>query len=142
MTFVRARPRLRGEVRTRLLVVAVAAIVLGILGMHGLAGHDTGSHLDASAQMVHGAAATDQVESGTGDPQGGAPAGMSGMTMTCGVMLAAAAITVLLLLVRRSPRPTLWAVLALADEVWRPDPGVRLRNTGPPNAWRFSVIRC
>lgn len=123
-------------------MVAVAAIVLGILGMHGLAGHDTGSHLAASAQMAHGAAGTGHAEAGTADPQGGAPAGMSGMAMTCGVMLAAAAITVLLLLVRRSGRPRLWAVLALADGVWRPRPGVRLLSTSPPPSWRFSVIRC
>ena len=142
MSSPRARPRLRGEVRTRLLVAAVAAIVLGILGMHGLAGHDTGSHLDAPAQVAHGAAVAGHATTGLADPDHGAPAGMGSMAMTCGVMLAAAAITVLLLLLRRSVRPRLWAVLALADEVWRPVPGVRLRNTGPPNAWRFSVIRC
>ena len=153
MTTTRTRPRLRGEVRSGLLVAAVAALVLGILGMHGFAGHDASGHGEARAERTHGIAAISSATAASDSaparpttdavkPDGGAPAGMGGMAMSCGLMLAAAAITALLFLVRRSVRPRLWAVLPLVESAWRPLPGARLLGAGPPHAWRFSVIRC
>lgn len=142
MTSTRTRTRLRGDVRARLIVVSVAAIVLGILGMHGFGGHDTDHGAAMSSATTGSDSPAGQPPTAVTDPDGGHPAGMGSMAMTCGVMLAAAAITGLLLLLRRSGPPRLWAVLALADDVWRPQQGARLLSTSPPVAWRFSVIRC
>jgi hypothetical protein len=144
------------------LAALVAALVLGILGMHSLAIHGTPAGFSASPgvpSMAGGAAGasdssrahaskTDDVGlltgkvSGDGSMQGsghGSGDGMS-MLMLCAVMLAAAALTVLVLLVVGIVRPLLpgafhpAAVRARALQ-W-------VRGTGPPHEWHFSVIRC
>jgi hypothetical protein len=156
----RSRPRTPGRVRPALLVPAVVAIVLGILGMHGFDTHGVNLH----GTMAHTEAGTsaasvmpdhDPVAAERGDahstahpgtsaagPVSGEAVGMTGLVMLCVAMLAGAAAALLALLVRRSRLPKVWALLQPAGRVWRPEPLVLRVGTGPPSAWRFSVIRC
>jgi hypothetical protein len=150
--------------RPAVLAPVVVAIVLGILGMHGIDAHGVGLHASmthaaapAAAVMAGhepGAAASSDSHSG-GDaalravehPDGhaggtGGSGGLGEALMLCVAMLAGAAVALLAVLVRRGRLPRVWAVL---------DPAARLRpvvqtmvqmGTGPPAVWRFSVIRC
>jgi Family of unknown function (DUF6153) len=126
-----------------LLAAVVAAIVLGILGMHALnthamtmadAGHDaTTGH---SALLAAGEASAD--EATVTERVGGH--GTGPMQMLCAVMLAAAgALLAVVVALRRSPRR--WAHLRaeLTALVTMP---TALLETRPPPVWEFSVMRC
>ena len=65
---------------------------------------------------------------------------MANMVMLCVVMLAAAALTLLVLLSVRFARQVLPA--AFQPAALRADALAWVRGTGPPYAWQFSVIRC
>jgi hypothetical protein len=155
---MRIRLRTRGRVRPALLVPAVVAIVLGILGMHGFDTHGVNMHgamlhaetgtSAASVMPGHDPLAAERGDAhstarpGTSATASGEAVGMSGLVMLCAAMLAGAAAALLSLLVRRSRLPKVWALLQPAGRVWRPEPLVLRVGTGPPSAWRFSVIRC
>lgn len=147
----------------------VTALVVGILGMHALASHGSptaptaptaASSTWSSAGMpssrdaatatgdslaghAHAAAATAVPTEGavTGVDVGtGSGHGMTDMVMSCIVMLAAAALTLLVRLFGDPFRPLLPAAFepAVVHErvlLW-------VRGTGPPPVWAFSVIRC
>ena len=151
----------------------VAALVVGILGMHALASHGTPAAAAAPASSMatmsttgmpagHDAAMTagtshaghdhavatsrpaTQATSTSVDPaasSGHGPGhGMAGMVMLCVVMLAAAALTLLVVLAAGLFRPLLPAAFmpaAVRDRALR-----WVRGTGPPYEWQFSVIRC
>ena len=159
VTMLRTRPRTRVRLRPALLAPAVVAIVLGVLGMHGVDAHGVNMH----GTMTNAEAATSTVtavhDPGTVERGGahstaphsetsatthnsGDASGMGGTVMLCVAMLAGAAATLLALLARRGSRPKLWAVLQTARRMWRPAPHVWRIGTGPPSLWRFSVIRC
>ena len=141
------------------------ALVVGIVGMHGLASHgpradptavsDTMSMTGAtSAQRSampsggshegHERSAkphTANAATGTAaDPGSGSSHDLAGMVMLCVVMLAAAALTLLVLLAVRTVRPLLPAAFHPAAAPARALQWVR--GTGPPHVWAFSVIRC
>lgn len=147
----------------------VAALVLGILGMHALATHGTPAPATAAASSTttngmrstsgtgtHDAA---MASGGSHEPHAhpaadvqsspvasvdGTPAGsshhMNTMVMLCVAMLAAAALTLLVLLAVRILRPLLPAAFLPAAVRERTRQWVR--HTGPPAVWKFSVIRC
>ena len=146
------------------LAAFVAALVVGILGMHALATH--GTTPARRRRLEHGddgAACRPTQTTTSGDsPQGQAHAATSGastsaadneadtgsgsghdmgtMAMLCVVMLAAAALTLLVLLAVRIVRPLLPAAFHPAAAPARALQWVR--GTGPPHVWAFSVIRC
>ncbi|MBM7507501.1 hypothetical protein JOE61_001315 [Nocardioides salarius] len=134
------------------LLVAVAALVLGILGMHALGLHGVGVSHGAPASGVSVAPAADStgtaVEHGAhhgtvaaADEGHGLPHGAAEMVVLCAAMLAAAAGMLLALAGLRHRAPPVWAELrsALALRVTsRARPG----GTGPPAVWEFSVVRC
>jgi hypothetical protein len=140
----------------------VAALVVGILGMHALASHGTAASPTASLSMTgmssaheaamasgdshdgHADAAHAQpsmAAAGTGTDSGsGSGHDMANMVMLCVVMLAAAALALLVLLAVGLVRPVLPATFqpaAVRTQALR-----WLRGTGPPYVWQFSVIRC
>ena len=141
------------------LVAVIGAIVLGILGMHGLSQHASmpgRSNLQpiaatgvsdahaAHASMSHAATAMpatatgDSGAKGTAGDQGGS---VGDKAMLCAAMLLAAAAGVLLVLrLRRLSRGTLLAITQLPRAVTALVSS-RL-GTGPPAVWEFSVIRC
>ena len=158
------RPRTPVRVRPGWLAPAVVAIVLGILGMHGVDAHGVNmhgamAHAEAAATSLvsvmpghdpvaveHGGAYSTAHTGMTADDHGsgdaGGMSGMSGTVMLCVAMLAGAAAAMLGLLVRRGRLPRVWAVLKSAGRLWRPKACVLRVGTGPPSVWRFSVIRC
>ena len=147
------------------LAAFVAALVVGILGMHALAIHGTTpatASADASSVAMTGgmpapeptasgdphhgqahavtsgastSAADDEADTGSGSGHD-----MGTMAMLCVVMLAAAALTLLVLLAVRIARPLLPAAFHPAAAPARALQWVR--GTGPPHVWAFSVIRC
>lgn len=167
VTSQRIRPRFGGRVRPALLAPVVVAIVLGILGMHGIDAHGMslqGPRTDAAdaapptavvmaghdpatvtRDEVHSAGrATSSASSQSGDRTDDVSGmgGMSGMVMLCVAMLAGAAVALLVVLVRRGRLPKVWAVLEPAGRVRPVVPAVLRVGAGPPAVWRFSVIRC
>lgn len=150
--------RRRGAHR-RLLLVVTAAIALGILGMHALSAPPAGTSTvhttvigagagagagatppsDAPNHGTHGTHGTHADSQGDDGAHGSHGDGAGHIMMLCAAMLAAAALLVLGARTRGLTR--WWVVLAPAvvDAIApRPPPG----GTGPPAAWRFSVIRC
>lgn len=131
------------------LAALVAALVVGILGMHALTLHGTSSEAYAAPAAAHGDHAAghgDTHGSAAGAPAGSAPEEGSGhhaghLLVLCAAMLAGAALLLLAGLLVRVMRPVrlLGAFAPLA-----PTAAVRswVRATGPPSAWQFSVIRC
>jgi hypothetical protein len=136
----------------RLLPGYVAAVVLGILGMHALvqhcpapshvmsvattapmaSGHLSSGHvaqvLPAVDASVDGARLTEQPASSLSD-----------MLMLCAAMLLGAGAVLMLLLLRQGYRRGLsLARRRICD--WRPP--VAIAGTGPPTACAFAVIRC
>lgn len=133
------------------LAALVAALVVGILGMHALTLHGPSSEAYAAAPIAaHGDHAA-TVHAATQEPATSGPAGSAAgygsgqhadhLLMLCAAMLAVAALLLLARLLVRSVRPVR---LVGAFESPAPTPAVRwwVRATGPPPAWRFSVIRC
>lgn len=163
-TAAATRPRAgQDRARARLgLVVAVAAIVLGILGMHALTTHGTSHHPGMSGMTampeLPGTAPMNSTESmsvtghqhatapytaaltpataATGDSHGGQT---GSMIMLCAVMLAAAASAALLLALRHTT--TTWRTIPPYVRAVLTRTTAR-RATGPPPVWEFSVIRC
>ena len=152
------RPTTRARLRaSALLVPAVLAVVLGILGMHGLSTHGATAATGAGTPLVDTApaAAAEHATSHTIDHAAGHSSGHAaghadqhehggaGSTvMLCVAMLVAAAATLVTLLVRRS-----WPALTRAAQApfarrSHPRPALPRVGTGPPSSWRFSVVRC
>ena len=132
------------------LAALVAALVVGILGMHALTLHGPSSEAYAAAPAAahgdHAAGHGDTHGSAAGAPAASASEEGSGhhadhLLMLCAAMLAVAALLLLAGLLVRIVRPVrlvgAFAPLAPAATVrsW-------VRATGPPPAWQFSVIRC
>jgi hypothetical protein len=156
---LRVQPPPGGRVRPGLLAPIVVGIVLGILAMHGIGAHGANLHgsltpavaaTPASAAVGHAPVAVDGTHPhSVGDPEHtgltgatGATSGVGGVVVMCVAMLAGAAAALLTLLVRRGRLPGVWAVLGPAGRHRAPVPPVLRVGTGPPVAWRFSVIRC
>jgi len=145
------------------LAAFVAALVVGILGMHALATHGTTPAPAAASSMAMTGGIPAHETTASGDsPQGqthavtsdaetsaadnetdtgsGSGHDMGAMAMLCVVMLAAAALTLLVLLAVRIVRPLLPTAFRPAAAPARALQWVR--GTGPPHVWAFSVIRC
>ena len=128
------------------LAALVVALVAGILGMHALTLH--GAPPAPSYDAAAGVEAVAMSHSEVGPADGATvPAMHHGsdehsehLLMLCAVMLGGAAIALLGLLVR-SGHPLRW-LRTLMPAGALPAPVVRVRATGPPPAWQFSVIRC
>lgn len=142
----------------------VAALVLGIFAMHALTSH--GSSMSPTA-AVTATSAGQRADQTVHEPQAAMTAGMSSqstqpahvtgagahasqdsgmghslgaMVMLCLVMLAAAALTLLVLLATGGVRRMRLKVfepltITVRTLTW-------IRSNGPPPAWEFSVIRC
>lgn len=138
------------------LVAVVGAIVLGILGMHGLSQHGAmPSHADhqlvaaATQTSAHGGHATHTGHAAVaGDPTGAmtVAAGDAGgsvghIAMLCAAMLLSAATGVLLVLRLRRLAPATVLGLKARVQTVRTFASDRLA-TGPPAVWEFSVVRC
>lgn len=160
------RLRLAGQPSGRSALAAlVAALVIGILGMHALASNGTHATTTASAAMTgmtgmtsleeapitagdrhdghaYAAATHPSVAASetTVDLGSGSGHDMTSMVMLCVVMLAAAAMTLLVLLVAGILRPLLPAAFRPAAVPAKAMQWVR--STGPPDEWQFPVIRC
>jgi hypothetical protein len=144
------------------LAAFVAALVVGILGMHALGTHGTTPAPAVSGMAMTGGMPAHETTTPGDSPQGQAHVLTSGastsvadnqagtgsgsghdmgtMAMLCVVMLAAAALTLLVLLAVRIVRPLLPAAFHPAVALSRAAQWVR--GTGPPHEWAFSVIRC
>lgn len=168
----RTRNSLRVRTAARLtssttLAVLVAALVLGIIGMHALASHGTPAApavasssmagMNAAgheAAMASGASQDPHDHAGTAagstrsawsaaeasTPSGSAGHDMTSMMMLCVVMLVAAALTLLVLLAAGILQPLLPA--AFQPAAVRVRAMAWVRGNGPPHEWQFSVIRC
>jgi hypothetical protein len=153
------RPTTRAGLRaSALLVPAVLAVVLGILGMHGLSTHGAtaaGTPLvDTAPAAASGHATSHPTDHAAGHPTGpsSGPAadhadqhdhgGAGSTVMLCVAMLVAAAATLVTLLVRRSWPALTRAAQAPCARRSHPRPALLRIGTGPPVAWRFSVVRC
>ncbi|MDT0185945.1 DUF6153 family protein [Microbacterium sp. ARD31] len=141
---VRVLTGVRGSGRLPLAAL-VGLLVAGILGMHALATHGTPAAVTASsgnvavpvaghAAELHGEAHRDHEGTTTGNHD------MGSMVMLCVAMLAAAAVTLLVLLVGGSRGPLLPGAFEPAPVPARAPRWVR--STGPPHEWAFSVVRC
>lgn len=129
--------------RRRVLLALAAAVVLGVLGMHGLSLHAGHAMADGSMPAAHHDAPTSptsHASSSSSEPQ--AVAGGEAMApMLCALMLAGG----VLLLLRRPVRGLLGRLAApvLAS---RAVPARALQLPGahgpPPPPWRHSVVRC
>ena len=141
--------------RPTLLALAVFAVTLGILGMHGLGAHGvtTGArtpaaiavpvagHGDEKASVMSGGHAAHRPSPAEHSPADNGD-DTHGTLMWCVAMLAAAAVALIAARVARTRRTRPWAVLAPAPLPGLPRPFVLRVGTGPPSVWSFSVIRC
>lgn len=137
------------ERRRRLLLPLAVAVVLGVLGMHGLslhAGHAMGAGAQPSAPMAphHATADHATADRATADDAGGvaiAQAAEAMAPMLCALMLAGG----VLLLLRRPARGLL-GLLGAVVPLLRAAPARALVLPGahgpPPPPWRHSVVRC
>jgi hypothetical protein len=128
------------------LLAGVAAVLVGILGMHAVtmhasghaSGHDmamSGDTADVVAMPPMDVASVEDAAPAPGDEHG-----PGGMVMLCLYMLGVVVGALLLLLaLRRGPRGS--AVLGRLRTRARPAPD-SLPGAGPPPVWSFSVIRC
>lgn len=133
----------------RALAALVVALVAGILGMHALTLHGT----PVAAHEAHAATAgVEAMAMADGHVDHTAAAGAPGthhgsgghaehLLMLCAVMLGGAAIALLGLLLLPAQHP-LRPLRALMPAVVVPTLVARVRATGPPPVWEFSVIRC
>ena len=138
------------------LVAVVAALVLGILGMHGLSQHGATAHAGPQVAAVaadphasHPAPDHTPIAAGAASDSRAPTLGASpsdhgsgaDMVMLCAAMLLAAAIGVLIVL--RLLRVVHRAPLSLVPAVRVPTFSATARaGTGPPAVWEFSVVRC
>jgi hypothetical protein len=131
-------------------------VVLGILGMHAIGLHGS-QHADSRALAAPPAMLVMNGEGpiSASHEQGGAAVmdhdrgaavaspldlghGMTGMAMLCIAVLVGAA-ALMLIRSQRGSRPPLRERLMTSMRVAR---RTLARQTGPPTAWAFSVIRC
>jgi len=153
-------PRPARWARALALTAGVAAVVIGILGMHALTLHSThatqGMHgmpaggdrardHGATSAAMRGAVAQGHLMDTVASVVTGAPDGeedTGGMVMLCLAMLAAG--SALLLVLRRLDRAGQAGLLGrfVRPTLLRVRPVTAYLPTGPPVAWRFSVIRC
>lgn len=151
------RDAVQGNGRAPVLLVAVLAVLFGILGMHALnshgamAGQTSGGaqhqmssssapeqgHTTAATVVVNLGQAIDPASSDALSAPAGSGHGPTGMLMLCLAMLVAVALTVAA--VWRSGKP-LWRRLRPPHVVGRLRAAAR--GAGPPPSWEFSVIRC
>lgn len=128
-------------------MAAVVAIVLGIIGMHALNTHGVTSDTDHAAMSMTAEAHADMPAHAVSDPTaaeaGAADRGdghdMGNMVMLCAAMLAAGALILLTVGLRRTSQA--WTHLPAAPGAITRWAAARMA-TGPPPAWEFSVIRC
>ena len=145
----------RSRSRPTLLTLAVLAVALGILGMHGLGAHGVTPGVGAPAAITVPVAAhgVEDASVTSGGHAGHRPSPVEhspadhgddahGTLMWCVAMLAAAAAALIAARVARTRRTRPWAVLAPAPLPRLPRPFVLRVGTGPPSVWSFSVIRC
>lgn len=142
------------------LVAVVGALVLGILGMHGLtqhgaapahsshppvaavsadphAAHPAPDHQPVTTEAAQSAPAATPTGPGSSNDHGTG----SDMVMLCAAMLLAAAAGVLLGL--RRLRGTVRTPRSLRPLLRLPAFAATARvGTGPPGVWEFSVVRC
>lgn len=147
-----------GRVRAVALASAVAAIVIGILGMHAIDLHGahvgggdqrTDHHAAPAAAAPAAAAVHHRSRSTTADATADAPDAPTdaggdpgGMVMLCMAMLAGASVLALVLRrLHRDGRAGLPAPLVRWSTV-RVGAVAAYLGTGPPPVCRFSVIRC
>ena len=132
---------------TGLVPAYVAAVVLGILGMHALAQHcpapshlvtagttsteHAGHQVAAAVAPVAELATRDRVT----EPHGG---GVGDLLMLCAAMLLGAGAALVLVLRRRAAWTARLPVLR--RHLWRAP--TALAGTGPPASLAFAVIRC
>jgi hypothetical protein len=154
VTTIQARVK---RMRLPLLPACLAAIVLGILGMHGLSRHgampshadprpvaavtaETGTHGGQAAMNDAATVTSNQI--GTVTLAAGDTGGSAGhIAVLCAAMVLAAAAGVLLVLrLRRLAHGTVRNLRARLLAV-RTFVVHRLDN-GPPAVWEFSVVRC
>lgn len=145
-----AAGRYLSQCHQRLVPAYVAAIILGILGMHALVQHcPTPAHaMTASAgvaEMAHHAdealvtampAATSGVSFVEATGQLGST--LNGMLMLCAAMLLGAGALLMLLFGKRCDGP--FALPRPRPVAWRPL--LARVGTGPPPTLAFTVIRC
>lgn len=151
--------RVLSQRHQRLVPAYLAAIILGIVGMHALmqhcptpahamsatsstaamsplAGAHAGEHVVAAiaGPTIAGAHTSVSLVEATGQPGGS----LDDMLMLCAAMLLGAGALLALLLSRRAPRPI--GLPRLPPTMWRPL--LILAGTGPPPTLAFTVIRC
>lgn len=123
------------------LLLAVTALVAGLLGMHALAVHGTGASSETAGMAGMPGMAAHASDHGDDVPAGGHdPGGMGAMAGMCLAVLLAAAAALVALVLHRRPRGS-W-LLARARPSWRPTRLPPRAGTGPPVVWEFSVLRC
>lgn len=144
-----ARRRTTGTHARAALLAAVVVTVAGLLGMHALSLHGTGTdgehgalslpaaHIDHAHALDH----TDPADHGAADPAGHPDSGGHTAMTLCAAFLLAAGVLLLAGLWRRT---SAWR---LPRSVSSPRTTGRVRAitrpaTGPPPEWAFSVIRC
>lgn len=142
-----------GAVVVRLVRLAAAvAITAGLFGMHVLAHHGATHEpiaradsalmsMSADAGDAHATATSPDRDAMAGGGAHGTGHGLAGMVMMC-VAVLAAAITLLGLLVLVRVGLRWWALPRLTLTRLRPVRWNPPAGTGPPPAWRFSVVRC
>lgn len=137
------------------LPLSVAAIILGILGMHAFnlpgvgmphssamgGGHATTS-VHAHGVGEHTTAAAGALQAGTGTEAGRASEeGLQSMLMLCVGMLVAGSIMVPLLRAMGRVTSTQLAFLEPVERFINPSV-LTFARAGPPSLWEYSVIRC
>lgn len=160
---LRARAAVPSSGARTAVAALVSALVVGILGMHALASDGTAAAAPAASSSMTGMSSAHEAAMASGDshdehahaanaqpPLAAAGTGadsnpgsghdMANMVMLCVVMLAAAALTLLVLLAVRFVRTVLPA--AFQPAAMRAHALQWVRGTGPPYVWQFSVIRC
>ncbi|NGN93373.1 hypothetical protein G5C66_11555 [Nocardioides sp. KC13] len=151
-TAARRRRRTPRAVARTALLAAVVVTVAGLLAMHALSLHGTGTdgehgrlslpaaHVDHAHTLDH-ADHPDHADRGTADHTGQPGGDGHTATMLCAAFLLAAGVLLLSGLWRRTP--AWW--FARASDRSRIDgtaPFVMHPANGPPPEWAFSVIRC
>lgn len=148
--------------RPFLLLLLIGALTTGIFGMHGLVGTAGSSGIPRHSSMAAGmdpsvpmpgrhgmveskttgAAASSPMIAQTAGKPAASPAGadMGDMLMLCLAILTVAAGALMALLALRQLGRRIGPHMAPCAFALRPVPA-HLRS-GPPPAWRFSVIRC
>lgn len=138
------------------IAAVVGAVVLGILGMHGLSQHgampshvdgqtvaattSTDSHAGHAASNAAATVTINQIEIMT-TTTGNAGGSAGHVAVLCAAMVLAAAAGVLLVLRLRRPAPS--TALRVKSDIHAVRHLVsNYMDTGPPAVWEFSVVRC